>query len=207
MSYFFWCAIAYFVGSLSFAHIVSKLLNLPDPTNYGSGNAGATNVLRTGNRKAAYLVLIGDLLKGGGMVVVCRWINQNLDNTNEFVALVSICVFLGHLYPIFFNFRGGKGVATSGGILCVLDPLFGLTAIFVWITVAVVTRYSSLAAIVAGVITCLIVAIFPTESAVDYSINFIIFMILIKHRTNIGNLIKGTETKIKLTTSVNTPRK
>ena len=147
--------IAYLIGSISFAVVVSKCMRLPDPHTYGSGNPGATNVLRTGNKLAAALTFIGDALKGYFAVMLARIIlgDQSLTSTLSSWVLcgVVIAVFLGHLFPIFHGFKGGKGVATACGILFGVNLILGIATLSTWIIVAVFLRYSSLAAIAAAI--------------------------------------------------------
>src|SRR5688572_17455789 len=141
------CALGgYLAGSIPFALLVSRAMSLPDPRTYGSGNIGATNVLRSGNRAAAVLTLVGDLAKGWAAVLVA----QHLQLAPEMTALVGFAAFLGHVFPIWLKFRGGKGVATAAGVLIAFDWRLGLAVIVAWLTIAVVSRYSSLAALVAA---------------------------------------------------------
>src|SRR6185369_8746300 len=137
---------AYLLGSIPFAIVVSRALRLADPRTYGSKNIGATNVLRSGNRLAALLTLAGDAGKGWLAVILARVLGAN----DELIALVALAVFVGHVFPVWLKFRGGKGVATAAGVLIAIDWRLGLAVLVVWLTVAVVTRYSSLAAIVAA---------------------------------------------------------
>lgn len=139
-------AAGYLLGSLPFAVIVSRVFGLADPRSYGSGNPGATNVLRSGNKKAALFTLLGDALKGVAAVVLARSLNA----PELVVALTGLAAFLGHLFPLFLKFKGGKGVATAAGVLLALDPVVGLAALGTWLAAAVVTRYSSLAALLAA---------------------------------------------------------
>src|SRR6266568_1598393 len=143
--------IAYLIGSLSFAVIVSRAFGLPDPRSYGSGNPGATNVLRMGKKLAALLTLIGDGGKGWlAVFLAARYAaGYGVDATG--VAICAVAVFLGHLFPVLFGFKGGKGVSTAGGILLAIHPWLGLAALATWIVIALFFRYSSLAAVVAAV--------------------------------------------------------
>ena len=147
--------LAYLIGSISFAVVVSKCMRLPDPHSYGSGNPGATNVLRTGNKRAAVLTLLGDALKGFVAVVLARMIlgqDALTSSLNSWILCgVVVAVFLGHLFPIFHGFKGGKGVATACGILFGVNWLLGLATLSTWIIVAMFMRYSSLAALAAAV--------------------------------------------------------
>src|SRR5947209_1198865 len=136
----------YLVGSIPFAVIVSRLLSLPDPRTYGSKNIGATNVLRSGNRIAALLTLIGDSAKGWIAVLVARLVEL----PDEWVALVGFAAFVGHVFPVWLRFHGGKGVATAAGVLIAFEWRLGLVVLAVWVAVAAVSRYSSLAALIAA---------------------------------------------------------
>jgi acyl phosphate:glycerol-3-phosphate acyltransferase len=183
---------AYLLGSVPFAMISSKLFGLADPRTYGSGNPGATNVLRSGNKKAALFTLIGDALKGWIAVFAAQY--YGLDDS--LVGLVALAVFFGHLYPIFLKFKGGKGVATAAGVLLALDPALGLAVLGTWLLVAFVSRYSSLAAVLAA-------ALAPVYSVLIYGANHptvivsVIGMALIgKHWQNLQRLLAGQEAKI-----------
>ena len=142
--------LAYLIGSLSFAVIVSKAMGLPDPHSYGSGNPGATNVLRTGKKLAAILTLLGDAGKGWFAVWLAQKYAAEFNLSATTIAGVAIAVFIGHLFPVFFRFLGGKGVATALGILLAINPWLGLATFATWLIMVVFFRYSSLAAIVAA---------------------------------------------------------
>ena len=145
--------LAYLIGSVSFAILVSKFFKLSDPRTYGSKNPGATNVLRSGKKMAAVLTLLGDCFKGFVVVLVAHfWAYLFVDSGDEFwlIYAAALCVFLGHLFPIYHRFQGGKGVATAAGVLFALNPYLGLSVLIVWLAVAITTRYSSLAAITAA---------------------------------------------------------
>src|SRR5476649_1948016 len=144
--------LAYLLGSLSFAVIVSKAMHLDDPRSYGSGNPGATNVLRSGNKIAAIFTLLLDALKGVVAVLFARWMAERVGDGDGTVALAGLAAFLGHLYPVFFRFQGGKGVATAAGVLLALNPWVGLASLGTWLAIALVTRYSSLAALVTALL-------------------------------------------------------
>ncbi|HEY4659361.1 MAG TPA: glycerol-3-phosphate 1-O-acyltransferase PlsY, partial [Gemmatimonadaceae bacterium] len=141
---------AYLIGSLSFAVIVSRMFRLPDPHSYGSGNPGATNVLRTGNKVAALLTLAGDALKGWVAVLLAQRLAWRYGVDDAGVAAVAAAAFVGHLFPVFFRFQGGKGVATAAGILFAIDWRVGLGTLVTWLVIALFFRYSSLAALVAA---------------------------------------------------------
>ena len=181
----------YLMGSLSSAIIVCKLMHLPDPRNEGSGNPGTTNVLRIGGKKAALITLIGDVLKG--FIPVC--IASLLPLPAMVVGLVVLAAFLGHLYPIFFRFQGGKGVATAfGGLLALSWPL-GLCALATWIIMAVIFRYSSLAAITAAVVAPVYAWVLGGEQWIPAMI-MMALLLLWRHRDNIERLANTTEKKI-----------
>ena len=146
----FFAVAAYLLGSVSFAIVVSKLFRLADPRTFGSGNPGATNVLRTGNKVAAALTLLGDCLKGVVPVALAVYFEEQLGLGDAGVALISVAVFAGHLWPVYFRFKGGKGVATALGVLLGLNPVLGLATLVTWIVIAYAFRYSSLAALVSA---------------------------------------------------------
>ena len=137
---------AYLLGSVPFAILSSRLFGLADPRSYGSKNPGATNVLRSGNKLAALVTLVGDSAKGALAVILAQVYGSPIGLGASFVVLVSLAVFLGHIYPVFLRFKGGKGVATAAGILLALDPMLGLATLATWLLVAFASRYSSLAA-------------------------------------------------------------
>lgn len=183
--------LAYLLGSISSAILVCRVLNLPDPRLQGSKNPGATNVLRIGGKKAAIAVLVGDVLKGTLAVVIARLAGlQNLD-----LAFVAVFAFLGHLYPIFFGFKGGKGVATAFGTMLGLSPLLGLICAGVWVSIAKLTKYSSLAAISTAILAPFL-SLFVTNPAYFSALCVISIILLIRHRANISRLVNGTEMKI-----------
>jgi glycerol-3-phosphate acyltransferase PlsY len=185
-----WIVAAYLLGSVAFGIIVSKLFGLPDPRTVGSGNPGATNVLRSGKKLAAALTLLGDALKGWLPV----WLAFHSDMLMWVVASVGLAVFFGHLYPIFYKFKGGKGVATALGVMMAISPLLGLTAMVTWIVVFSVSRYSSLGAIVAATLAP-VYAWFLLSAYKDFIIAVVIMaaMLIWRHRSNIQKLLAGTE--------------
>jgi glycerol-3-phosphate acyltransferase PlsY len=189
----FLCALGgYLAGSIPFALVVSRVMALPDPRTYGSGNIGATNVLRSGNRVAALLTLIGDLAKGWAAVLVAR----SLALPDELVALVGFAAFLGHLFPAWLRFRGGKGVATAAGVLIAFDWRLGLAVALAWLTVVVVSRYSSLGAIAAALFAPFaawhILGAGPMFAAtVAMSV-----LLVARHHANIAKLARGEESRI-----------
>jgi len=192
--------IAYLIGSISFAVMVSKSMGLPDPYSYGSGNPGATNVLRTGNKQAAVLTLIGDGAKGFIAVLLARLIlgDASLTQTlNSWVLCgVVLAVFLGHLFPIFHGFRGGKGVATACGILFGINWVLGLATFSTWLIVAFFTRYSSLAAICAAIFGPVYCVFLFGVGPMGLTLTVVCVLLLWRHRNNIVKLLDGSETRI-----------
>ena len=192
--------IAYLIGSVSFAVVVSKCMRLPDPHSYGSGNPGATNVLRTGNKRAAVLTLLGDALKGFVAVVLARMIlgEESLSSSlNSWILCgVVIAVFLGHLFPLFHGFKGGKGVATACGILFGINWVLGLATLATWIIVAKFMRYSSLAAIAAAVFGPIYFVFLFGFHPMALALLIICALLIWRHRSNIHNLMNGTESRI-----------
>ena len=192
--------IAYLIGSISFAVVVSKCMCLPDPHTYGSGNPGATNVLRTGNKLAAALTLIGDALKGYFAVMLARIIlgDQSLTATLSSWVLcgVVIAVFLGHLFPIFHGFKGGKGVATACGILFGVNVILGIATLSSWIIVAVFLRYSSLAALAAATFGPIYFVFLFGFQPMGIALLVVCILLIWRHRINIRNLMNGTESRI-----------
>jgi len=188
--------LAYLIGSLSFAVIVSKAMGLPDPHSYGSGNPGATNVLRTGKRLAALFTLAGDAGKGWFAVWLAQKFATDFELAPATIAGVAIAVFLGHLFPVFFRFLGGKGVATAAGILLALNPWLGLATLATWLIIAVFFRYSSLAAIVASLFAPLYCFYLFGLSAALPAVILMSALLVWRHRENIRKLMDGTESKL-----------
>ena len=192
--------IAYLIGSISFAVVVSKCMRLPDPHSYGSGNPGATNVLRTGNKLAAVLTLIGDALKGYLAVMLARVLlgDESLTSTlNSWLLCgVVIAVFLGHLFPIFHGFKGGKGVATACGILFGINWILGMATLGTWIIVAIFMRYSSLAALAAAVFGPIYFLFLFGFKPMGIALLVVCLLLIWRHRSNIHNLINGKESRI-----------
>ncbi|NIF73092.1 glycerol-3-phosphate 1-O-acyltransferase PlsY [Burkholderia sp. Ap-962] len=187
--------VAYLIGSVSFAVVVSALMGLADPRSYGSKNPGATNVLRSGNKKAAILTLLGDAFKGWLAV----WLVRHFGIGGELgVALAAIAVFLGHLYPIFFRFQGGKGVATAAGVLLAISPALGIATLLSWLVIAFCFRYSSFAALVAAVFAPIFdVWLFGTrDNPVAWAVLAMSPLLIWRHRANISKLLKGQESRI-----------
>lgn len=187
---------AYLIGSLSFAVIVSRVMGLNDPRSYGSGNPGATNVLRSGNKKAAVLTLVFDLLKGLIPVVLVLQFGEPWNLRDNTAALVGLAAFLGHLWPVFFRFQGGKGVATAAGVLLGLHVGLGLAVLAVWLIVAFATRYSSLAALLASVAAPIVHIVGWGPSGATLAILVMSGLLIWRHRANIGKLMAGTESKL-----------
>lgn len=193
--------LAYGVGSLSFAVVVSRLMGLSDPRSYGSGNPGATNVLRSGSKKAAALTLLLDAAKGWLPVwAVLHW-GTAWSLGASTVAWVGLAAFLGHLFPVFFKFKGGKGVATAAGVLLAYEPLLGMAVLASWLMVVFFTRYSSLAAIVAAVFAPFYYVFgdglaWRVESSIALSMGIMGVLLLWRHAANIQRLFAGTEGRI-----------
>ena len=183
---------AYLLGSVSTAIIVCRLLGLPDPRTQGSRNPGATNVLRIGNKRAAAITLLGDMLKGLIPVLLARALGAG----PEALAAVALAAFLGHLYPIFFGFKGGKGVATAFGVLLGLDWMVALAVAATWLVVAKLFRVSSLSALTAAALTPLYMRLLSPEPAFLSMALAMSAVLIWRHRSNIRNLLSGTEGKI-----------
>lgn len=183
---------SYLIGSLSSAIIVCKIMRLPDPRSEGSGNPGATNVLRIGGKKAAAITLAGDMIKGLIPVLVAKY----LDATAATLSLVGLAAFLGHLYPVFFQFKGGKGVATMLGVLLGFSWWVGLATIATWLFMAKVVKISSLSALVATALAPVYVWYwFNTNISITVTILMTVILFW-RHRSNITKLVKGTESSI-----------
>jgi glycerol-3-phosphate acyltransferase PlsY len=187
---------AYLIGSISFAVVVSKVMGLNDPRTYGSGNPGATNVLRSGNKKAAIATLIGDAAKGWLAVWLALRFEHQFDLGDVGVALVALAVFVGHLWPVFFRFEGGKGVATALGVLLGINPWLGLATLVTWLVVAYAFRYSSLAALVAAVFAPFYYGLLFGADPIFFAVVVMSALLLVRHGKNISNLIAGKESRI-----------
>ena len=187
---------AYLLGSVSFAIVVSKLFKLDDPRTYGSQNPGATNVLRTGNKAAAALTLLGDCVKGWIAVAAAVYLNQSLQLGDEVIAGVAFAVFAGHLWPVFFRFQGGKGVATALGVLLGLNLILGLATLTTWLIIARAFRYSSLAALAAAVFAPFYYALLFGVRAQLIAVTIMSILLIYRHRSNIANLLSGKESRI-----------
>ena len=183
---------AYLLGSISFAIVAAKVFGLADPRTFGSGNPGATNVLRTGNKKAALFTLLGDALKGWVAVFVA----QQMALSDTQIGLVGLAAFLGHLYPIFLKFKGGKGVATAAGVIIGLEPLLGLAVLATWLFIAYAFRYSSLAAVLAATLAPVYSVLMHGASGYTLVVGVLGMALIGKHWPNIQRLMAGQESKI-----------
>jgi glycerol-3-phosphate acyltransferase PlsY len=192
---------AYLIGSVSVAVVVSRLMGLADPRTYGSGNPGATNVLRTGNKRAALLTLLGDALKGAVAVLLVQAAAPRFGIGEVTVALAALAVFVGHLFPVFHRFQGGKGVATAAGVLMALHPVVGGGVLLTWLIIAFFFRYSSLAALVSAVFAPFWHSLLFGFDAAAAAIAAMSALLVWRHRGNIANLMAGRETRIGQTTS------
>ncbi len=206
MDYLFYSAaavvLAYLLGSLSFAVIVSRMMGLKDPRSYGSHNPGATNVLRSGSKTAAVATLLLDGLKGWLPVVLSKWFGNDYGLDDAVVAAVAFAAFLGHLFPAFFKFKGGKGVATAAGALLGIDWLLGLATLATWLIVAYFTRYSSAASLASAAFAPLFYLLgdrvwWYAERSVLLAIFMISMLLIVRHRENINKLLAGKESKLK----------
>ena len=190
--------VAYLIGSISFAVVVSRIFGLPDPHTYGSGNPGATNVLRTGKKAAAVPTLIGDAAKGAVALWLAQQFAPRFGGGDAALAAVALAAFLGHLFPLYVGFRGGKGVATAAGILLAMDWRIAATLLVVWVLVAVTSRYSSLAAIVAAALSPLAAYYFLGLGPMTWAVLVIAVLLVLRHRSNVERLLAGNETRIRL---------
>jgi glycerol-3-phosphate acyltransferase PlsY len=191
----------YLIGSLSFAVIVSRVMGLDDPRTYGSQNPGATNVLRSGNKKAAIATLLFDALKGYFPVLLVKLYGPAFGLDDQAVALVAISAFIGHLWPVFFAFKGGKGVATAAGVLFGVEPLLGLATMGTWVIVAFFFRYSSLAALAASLFAPAYYLFgdqiaWQTSQTELLAVMVMSALLLMRHKDNIQRLVSGQESKI-----------
>ncbi|MCX7176366.1 MAG: glycerol-3-phosphate 1-O-acyltransferase PlsY [Proteobacteria bacterium] len=182
----------YLLGSLPFAVIVSRAFGLADPRSYGSGNPGATNVLRSGNKAAAVLTLLGDAAKGWAAV----WLAARFGAEEAALATIGLAAFLGHVFPLFLGFKGGKGVATAVGVLLGLHWILALAATLTWLLVALVTRYSSLSALVAAVEAPFAAWILTDRADIAVPVGIMSLMLIWRHAANVRKLLAGTESKI-----------
>jgi acyl phosphate:glycerol-3-phosphate acyltransferase len=188
--------VSYLIGSLSFAVIVSRVTGLADPRSYGSGNPGATNVLRSGHRGAAIATLVLDALKGYVPVFATLWFGPRFGLGEGTAAFCGLAAFLGHLWPAFFSFKGGKGVATAAGVLMALNPMLGAATLLTWVIVAAFFRYSSLAAIVAAVFAPFYQLLIWGFGPPALAIALMSLLLIWRHEANIRKLFAGTESKL-----------
>lgn len=196
MNYFLVALVAYCLGSISFAVIVSRGFGLPDPRSYGSNNPGATNVLRTGNKLAAALTLLGDALKGWLAVAMAARAAPILGLGEGHIALAALFVFLGHLFPAFYQFKGGKGVATALGVLLALDWRAGGAAAAIWLLLFGLTRTSSVAALVATAATPIVAYYFRGADLRTGVIFLLALLVMWRHKDNIARLLSGSEARV-----------
>lgn len=186
----------YLIGSLSFAVIVSRVMGLSDPRSYGSGNPGATNVLRSGNKVAAVLTLVFDALKGYLPVLAVFIWGPRWGLGEGTAALVGVAAFLGHLWPVFFRFQGGKGVATAAGVIFALNPILGVATLATWLIIAWFSRYSSLAAIVAAAFAPMYQLLIWEAGPTALALIIMGLLLVWRHQANIKKLLAGTESKL-----------
>ncbi|MCB6183185.1 glycerol-3-phosphate 1-O-acyltransferase PlsY [Leeia sp. TBRC 13508] len=191
--------LAYLIGSISFAIITSKLFKLPDPRSFGSKNPGATNMLRTGNKTAAALTLLGDAAKGWLAVFIAQSFAASYQLNDEAIATVILATILGHMWPVFFNFYGGKGVATALGILIAVNPPLGLSCLGVWLVVLKVSKISSLSALSAAICAPIFTYIAIGNKPQLYAIVAVSCLLIYRHKRNIKDLLKGSESKVSKT--------
>ncbi len=188
--------ISYLIGSVSFAIVISRLMGLGDPRHYGSKNPGATNVLRTGNKKAAALTLLLDAAKGYLPVALVQWYSFELGFEDTTIAFVGVAAFIGHLFPVYFRFRGGKGVATAMGVLLAYEPVLGASVIVTWLVMAALFRYASLASIVAALFAPFVALLFFERPSMALGVTVMSLLLIWRHWRNIMNLAAGKEPKL-----------
>ena len=188
--------LAYLLGSIPFAVVSSRLFGLADPRSYGSKNPGATNVLRSGNKAAAIVTLLGDLAKGWLAVFLVRAYGSAYGFDSGLIGFVALAVFFGHLFPVFLGFKGGKGVATAAGVLLALDPRLGGAVLAIWLAVAFMLRYSSLAALVAATAAPLVAFALWGDNPLVIDVGVMAMALVGKHWQNLQRLMAGTETRI-----------
>jgi glycerol-3-phosphate acyltransferase PlsY len=188
--------LAYLLGSISFAVLVSKVFKLADPRTYGSKNPGATNVLRSGNKLAAVLTLIGDCAKGWLAVWLALQLDEQFALGEAGIALIALAVFLGHLWPVFLRFAGGKGVATALGVLLGLNPILGLATLVTWSVIAYAFRYSSLAALVSAVFAPFYYGLLFGADIKLFAVLIMSGLLIYRHHKNIANLLSGKESRL-----------
>lgn len=187
---------AYLLGSISFGVLASRLFGLPDPRTYGSRNPGATNVLRSGKKAAAALTLLGDTGKGWLSVALARYLAPEWGISDVGIAAVALAAFLGHLFPLFLRFHGGKGVATALGVLLGFNPWMGLAAAATWLVVAGISRISSLSALAAAVLAPVYALYFLGSGASSMAVLIMSLLLVWRHKSNISSLMAGKEARI-----------
>jgi glycerol-3-phosphate acyltransferase PlsY len=185
--------IAYLIGSVSFGILASKLFNIADPRTMGSKNPGATNVMRQGNKVAAIFTLLGDMLKATILLLIAKFYGVS----DSLIVLISIAVMLGHVYPIYYQFKGGKGVATALGILLGISPVLALSVFIIWIIIFFIWKFSSLAAIGATLSSPIIALWIGLSNQLIFLMCILSLIILVRHKSNIKNLLNGTESGFK----------
>ena len=198
--------VAYLIGSISFAVIVSWCFGLPDPHTYGSGNPGATNVLRTGKKAAAVLTLLWDAAKGAIALWLAKRLAPEFDIGVLTLAAVALAAFVGHLFPLYFRFRGGKGVSTAAGILLALDLRVASVALLAWLLAVFGLRYSSIASMAGALAATAAAAYFLGWSPFTWMVLAMTTLLLWRHRGNIQRLMNGSESRIKLSRGDSAPR-
>jgi acyl phosphate:glycerol-3-phosphate acyltransferase len=186
---------AYLIGSISFAVVVSKLMHLPDPRTYGSNNPGATNVLRSGNKKAAILTLLGDAAKGWAAVMLAKYFVAQLGLGEATIAAVALAALLGHMYPVFHAFKGGKGVATAIGILFAVQTGLAVGVMLIWLPVFYFSRMVSLASICGAAVAALLGVNYFGYGWMALALMLMSALVIYRHRENIAKLMAGTESK------------
>lgn len=189
-------ALAYLIGSIPFAVLVSRLMGLSDPRSFGSGNPGATNVLRSGSKLAALMTLLGDAAKGGVVVWITSAYASDWGLTENTLAMIAFAAFCGHVFSVFLRFKGGKGVATAAGVLLAIAPELGAAIMGVWVCVAALSRYSSAAALTAAVAAPLFAHLFTHSAAWTTCCLGMAAILIWRHKANIARLLAGTEGKI-----------
>lgn len=185
--------VSYLIGSISSSILIAQAMNLPDPRNLGSGNPGATNMLRTGSKKAAVITLLCDLLKGLIPLLVARWFNVD----TYILCLIGLAAILGHMYPVYYRFAGGKGVATTLGVLIGIHWQLALLWVALWLITAKLSGYSSLAALVATALLPVSSYLLELPNVITITCIIITVFVIWRHRSNINNLLTGKEAKIK----------
>ena len=191
---FIYIILAYFIGSISFGILLSKVFKIQDPRSFGSKNPGATNVMRSGKKLAALLTLLGDMLKGTFVVLIAE---LYLNLTYDQVLLIAAAVFLGHLFPVYHQFKGGKGVATALGVLLAIDIHIAILVLIIWLVIFLISRISSLSAITAALCLPLITFFMHVDQSFLWLSFFLSVLLIYRHRENIKNLIEKKESNFK----------